>query len=167
MAAPTLADMTPPAEPHRSAEFTFQDGSRRLLHWSEREVPYPDGRLIVSRTDLGGIITHANDAFVELSGYAREELIGAPHNILRHPDMPRAAFKDLWSTQLDGRKWHGYVKNLRKDGAHYWVYATALPNVRDGKVVGYTSVRRKPSRKRIEDVLPLYRQWLQEEGGQP
>ena len=167
MAASFLADMAPPAEPHRSAEFTYQDGRRRLLHWSEREVPYPDGRLIVSRTDLDGIITHANDAFVELSGYAREELIGAQHNILRHPDMPRAAFKDLWSTLLDGRKWHGYVKNLRKDGAHYWVYATALPNVRDGKVVGYTSVRRKPSRKRIEDVLPLYRQWLLEEGGQP
>lgn len=167
MAASTLADMSPPDEPHRSAEFTYQDGKRRLLHWSEREVPYPDGRLIVSRTDLDGIITHANDAFVELSGYVREELIGAPHNILRHPDMPRAAFKDLWSTLLDGRKWHGYVKNLRKDGAHYWVYATALPNVRDGKVVGYTSVRRKPSRKRIEDVLPLYRQWLLEEGGQP
>ena len=167
MAASFLADMAPPAEPHRSAEFTYQDGRRRLLHWSEREVPYPDGRLIVSRTNLDGIITHANDAFVELSGYVREELIGAPHNILRHPDMPRAAFKDLWSTLLDGRKWHGYVKNLRKDGAHYWVYATALPNVRDCKVVGYTSVRRKPSRKRIEDVLPLYRQWLLEEGGQP
>ena len=109
MAASFLADMAPPAEPHRSAEFTYQDGRRRLLHWSEREVPYPDGRLIVSRTNLDGIITHANDAFVELSGYVREELIGAPHNILRHPDMPRAAFKDLWSTLLDGRKWHGYV----------------------------------------------------------
>ena len=158
-----LPDMTPPAEEHRSARFTFSDGTQRLLHWSDREVPYPDGRLIVSRTDLDGIITHANDAFVELSGYTREELIGAPHHILRHPDMPRAAFKDLWSTLQEGRKWHGYVKNLRKDGAHYWVYATALPNIRDGKVVGYSSVRRKPSRKRTEDLLPVYRQWLQQE----
>ena len=158
MAASFLADMAPPAEPHRSAEFTYQDGRRRLLHWSEREVPYPDGRLIVSRTNLDGIITHANDAFVELSGYVREELIGAPHNILRHPDMPRAAFKDLWSTLLDGRKWHGYVKNLRKDGGHYWVYATVVPNVRDGKIVGFTSVRREPSREKVAAAEAQYQE---------
>lgn len=158
-----LRDMTPPAEPHRSANATYQDGSSRTLHWSEREVPFPDGRLIVSRTGLDGVITHANEAFVELSGYSREELIGAPHHILRHPDMPRAAFKDLWDTLEAGRKWHGYVKNLRKDGACYWVYATALPNVRNGQVVGYTSVRRKPSRARIEELVPLYRQWLRQE----
>lgn len=158
-----LPDMSPPAEPHRSAIATYQDGSSRALHWSEREVPFPDGRLIVSRTGLDGVITHANEAFVELSGYTREELIGAPHHILRHPDMPRAAFKDLWDTLRAGRKWHGYVKNLRKDGACYWVYATALPNVRDGQVVGYTSVRRKPSRARIGELVPLYRQWLRQE----
>lgn len=160
---PALRDMTPPAEPHHSAIATYQDGSSRALHWSEREVPFPDGRLIVSRTGLDGVITHANEAFVELSGYSREELIGAPHHILRHPDMPKAAFKDLWDTLKAGRKWHGYVKNLRKDGACYWVYATALPNVRNGQVVGYTSVRRKPSRARIEELVPLYRQWLRQE----
>lgn len=160
-----LTDMAVPDEPHRSATLTLEDGSRRTVHWCEREVPYPDGRLIVSRTDLDGVITHANDAFVELSGYAREELIGAPHSILRHPDMPRAAFKDLWDTLQAGRKWNGYVKNLRRDGACYWVYATALPNVRDGKVVGYSSVRRKPSRRRIDALLPLYRQWLEAEAG--
>jgi len=161
-----LSDMAPPAEPHQSTRLVFADGSSRLVYWTEREVPYPDGRLIVSRTDLDGVITHANDAFVELSGYSREELIGAPHCILRHPDMPRAAFKDLWDTLKAGRKWHGYVKNLRKDGAHYWVYATALPNIRDGKVVGYSSVRRKPSRSRIEALLPTYRQWLEQERAQ-
>ena len=158
-----LEDMDIPQEAHHSQRMSYQDGSQRLVHWSEREIPYPDGRLIVSRTDLAGVITHANAAFVELSGYSREELIGAPHHILRHPDMPKVAFKGLWDTLLAREKWHGYVKNLRKDGAHYWVYATAIPNIRGGQVVGYTSVRRKPSRKRIEELIPLYRQWLEEE----
>lgn len=160
---PALDDMSVPKEAHRSQQVRYQDGSTRMVHWSEREVPFPDGRLIVSRTDLDGIITHANAAFVELSGYTREELIDAPHHILRHPDMPKIAFKGLWDTLLSGQKWHGYVKNLRKDGAHYWVYATAIPNIRNGQVVGYTSVRRKPSRKRIEELIPVYRQWLEEE----
>ena len=162
MAASFLADMAPPAEPHRSAEFTYQDGRRRLLHWSEREVPYPDGRLIVSRTDLSGLLTHVNDAFVEMSGYTEAELLGAPHHILRHPDMPPAAFADLWATVSAGRKWHGYVKNLRKDGTYYWVYATAVPNVRNGAICGYTSVRRKPSRAKIAEVSALYAQMLKQ-----
>jgi len=161
-----LPDMLPPAAPHRSTVHVCHDGSRRTVYWTDEEVPYPDGRLIVSRTDLDGTITHANDAFVELSGYSREELIGAPHGILRHPEMPRAAFADLWATLKAGRKWHGYVRNLRKDGASYWVYATALPNVREGRVFGYTSVRRKPSRRRIEELLPLYRQWLEQEAAE-
>jgi len=99
----------------------------------------------VSRTDVNGVITQANKSFIEMSGFEEAELIGAPHYILRHPDMPPAACKDLWDTVAAGNKWHGYVKNLRKDGAFYWVYATVIPNVRQGKVVGYTSVRRKPS----------------------
>ncbi len=159
----SLQDMIAPREAHRSVPLSYNDGTTRMVHWTEREVPFPDGRLIVSRTDLDGIITHANAAFVEISGYGRDELIGAPHHILRHPDMPKVAFKGLWDTLLSGQKWHGYVKNLRKDGAHYWVYATAIPNVRAGRVVGYTSVRRKPSRKRIEELIPVYRQWLEEE----
>jgi PAS domain S-box-containing protein len=91
-----------------------------------------------------------------MSGYTRDELIGAPHYILRHPDMPAAAFKDLWDTLTTGNRWHGYVKNLRKDGGYYWVYATVIPNVRNGRVVGYTSVRRKPSRQRVEECKRLY-----------
>ncbi|MCD9027066.1 PAS domain-containing protein [Luteimonas sp. BDR2-5] len=163
-----LPDMEMPTAPHRSMRMRYHDGSERLVYWTEREVPYPDGRLIVSRTDLDGVLTHANAAFVEISGYPREMLIGAPHSILRHPDMPREAFRQLWETVQAGGKWHGYVKNLRRDGAYYWVYATALPNIRDGRVVGYTSVRRKPSRARIEAVLPLYRQWLDAEAaGRP
>lgn len=159
-----MPDMAAPATDQAQAgTLTYFDGQCRQVHWDAREAPYPDGRLIVSRTDLDGRITHANAAFVEMSGYTREELIGVPHSVLRHPDMPRAAFAQLWQTVQAGEKWHGYVKNLRKDGSFYWVYATVIPNVRDGRVVGYTSVRRKPSRKRIEALLPLYRQWREAE----
>ena len=162
MAMPT---MQPPAEPARQCEYKYFDGATRTLYVTEKEFPYPEGRLIISRTDLNGIITHANEAFVELSGWNREDLIGQPHAILRHPDMPAAAFKNLWDTLKAGKKWFGYVKNLRKDGGHYWVYATAVPNVRNGQVVGYTSVRREPSRKKIEEMTALYKKMLAEEKG--
>ena len=162
MAMPT---MQPPAEPARQCEYKYFDGATRTLYATEKEFPYPEGRLIISRTDLNGIITHANEAFVELSGWNREDLIGQPHAILRHPDMPAAAFKDLWDTLKAGKKWFGYVKNLRKDGGHYWVYATAVPNVRNGQGVGYTSVRREPSRKKIEEMTALYKKMLAEEKG--
>lgn len=160
----TLCDMTEPAAPSSCHDLRYCDGSQRKVYTTDIEVMFPLGRLIVSRTDLAGIITHANDAFVELSGYAREDLIGQPHAILRHPDMPRAAFKDLWTTVAAGKKWHGYVKNLCKDGSHYWVYATAVPNVRGGKIVGYTSVRRQPSRAKIAEITATYKEWLAKEG---
>jgi aerotaxis receptor len=159
--------MALPSTPAQEAKLTYTDGSTRTVYTTDVEVPFPAGRLIVSRTDLEGIITHANDAFVEMSGYLREELIGAPHHILRHPSMPKIAFKGLWDDLAARKKWHGYVKNLRKDGAFYWVYATAVPNVRNGVVVGYTSVRRKPSRTRIAELEPVYKQWLDEEGAAP
>jgi len=141
---------------YQEADLSFHDGSTRHVLYSDHEVPYPDGRLIVSRTDTKGIITHTNHSFVEMSGFSEQELIGYPHHILRHPEMPPAAFKDLWDTVGSGKKWQGYVKNLRKDGAYYWVYATVIPNVRNGEVVGYTSVRRKPSRKRVDECIELY-----------
>ena len=158
-----LPDMTRPVADAIESRLTYSNGDSRTVFASNVEVPFPEGRLIVSRTDLEGILTHANDAFVELSGWERDDLIGKPHHILRHPDMPKAAFKDLWDTVEAGKKWHGYVKNLRKDGSHYWVYATAVPNIRQGKIAGYTSVRRKPSRTRIEALIPVYRQWLAQE----
>ena len=158
-----LSDMARPLEPASETRLTYSDGTERTVFATEVEKPFPEGRLIVSRTDLSGVITHANDAFVEMSGYAREELIGAPHHILRHPDMPKIAFKGLWDDIAAGKKWHGYVKNLRKDGAFYWVYATAVPNIRNGVIVGYTSVRRKPSRTRINELVPVYAQWLADE----
>jgi PAS domain S-box-containing protein len=133
----------------------FGNMTRRILY-TEIEMPYPDGKLIVSTTDPSGIITHVNQSFVEMSGYTEDELINTPHSILRHPDMPPAAFKDLWDTIQKGNKWQGFVKNLRKDGGYYWVKATVIPNVRNGKVMGYTSVRRKPSRTKVEECIKLY-----------
>jgi aerotaxis receptor len=141
---------------YRQETLTYFDGTSRTVLITDVEVPFPDGKLIVSRTDTAGTITHVNQSFVDMSGYTEEELIGAPHSILRHPDMPPAAFKDLWDTIQRKEKWHGYVKNLRKDGAYYWVHAIAIPNVRNGEIVGYTSVRRKPSRKKVEECIKLY-----------
>jgi aerotaxis receptor len=128
----------------------------RKIYYTEIETPYPDGKLIVSTTDKVGIITHVNQSFIEMSGYTEEELINAPHSILRHPDMPAVAFKGLWDTVDKGEKWQGIVKNLRKDGGYYWVKATVIPNIRNGQVVGYTSVRRKPSRTRVNECIALY-----------
>ncbi len=134
----------------------YADLTKRKVFVTDHETPFPDGRLIVSTTDPDGIITHVNSSFVEMSGYSEEELLGKPHYILRHPDMPAAAFKDLWDTIRKGEKWHGYVKNLRKDGGYYWVMATVIPNVRNGKITGYTSVRRKPARRKVEECIRLY-----------
>ncbi len=136
---------------------TYQDDTARTVYVVDEEVPFPEGKLIVSRTDPNGVITHVNKAFVEMSGFEEEELLGQPHHILRHPDMPRVAFQGLWDTLASGQKWNGYVKNLRKDGRYYWVYATVVPNIRGGNLVGYSSVRRKPSRKKIDEAAALYK----------
>jgi aerotaxis receptor len=149
--------------PCEKMQLTYQDGTERQVLFNEEEVPFPEGRLIVSRTDLKGLITHCNQSFVDMSGYSEDELIGEPHHILRHPDMPAAAFGDLWQTIEGGKKWHGYVKNLRKDGRYYWVYATVIPNIRHEEIVGYTSVRRKPSRSRVEECVALYAEMKQAE----
>jgi aerotaxis receptor len=148
---------------YREYTLTHYDGVTRKVLVTDEEVPFPEGRLIVSRTAPDGVITHVNQSFVEMSGYTEDELIGQPHFILRHPDMPAVAFKGLWDTIRQGEKWHGYVKNLRKDGAYYWVYATVIPNVRGGEIVGYTSVRRKPSRTHVNRCIDLYAKLLAEE----
>jgi len=156
----TEADVIGAGEPHT---LIFHDGSTRQVLVTDVETPFPTGELIVSRTDPGGTITMANQAFVLMSGYTIDELMGQPHHILRHPHMPKAAFKDLWDTVEAGKKWNGYVKNLRKDGGFYWVYATIVPNVRNGTITGYTSVRREPSRRKVEESQALYRKLLAEE----
>ena len=141
---------------YREYRLTYHDGSSRRLLVTDIEASYPDGRLIVSRTNPAGIITEVNQSFMDMSGYSQEELIGQPHHILRHPDMPSVAFKDLWDTVQRGKKWHGYVKNLRKDGGYYWVMATVIPNIRDGRITGCTSVRRKPARRKVEECIRTY-----------
>ena len=105
------------------------------------ETIVPEDELIVSRTDLNGNITYANDAFVEISGFARDELIGKQHNIVRHPDMPTVIFSDLWETIKKEKKWNGNVKNIRKDNGYYWVNATISGVYKDGKLVEYKSIR--------------------------
>jgi aerotaxis receptor len=133
----------------------YKVGPRKIFY-TQVQTPFPEGKLIVSTTDQEGNITHVNHAFIEMSGYTKEELIGKPHSILRHPDMPPVAFKDLWDTVKKGEKWQGIVKNLRKDGGYYWVKATVIPNIRNGQVVGYTSVRRKPSLIVVDECIKLY-----------
>ena len=144
----------PTCTPH---VLTYTDGTQRQVYVTGIETPYPHGKLIVSRTDTQGIITQCNPSFVDMSGYTAAELISQPHCILRHPDMPAAAFRELWDTVQAGRQWDGHVKNLRKDGGHYWVYATVVPNIREGRIVGYTSVRREPSRDKVAAAEARYR----------
>ncbi len=105
------------------------------------ETEVPQNELIISRTDLNGIITYANETFAKISGYTVEELIGKPHNIIRHPDMPKSVFKNLWETIQADKIWKGYVKNLRKDKGYYWVYTEISGIYKDGKKIGYKSMR--------------------------
>jgi len=142
----------------------YFDGTSRRLLVTDVETRFPTGELIVSQTDVAGNITMCNEAFVHMSGWSREQLMGAPHSILRHPDMPKAAFGDLWTTVDQGTRWSGYVKNLRRDGGFYWVYATVIPKIVDGAVVGHTSVRREPSRDKVEELAAVYVTMLAEEG---
>ncbi|MFG6413298.1 methyl-accepting chemotaxis protein [Roseateles sp. DC23W] len=123
---------------------------------TQREIPFPAGRALVSTTDLKGRILHANAVFVDVSGYALDELLGQPHNILRHPDMPQEAFRDLWDTIATGRPWSGLVKNRCKNGDHYWVYANVTPLLDGGRPVAYLSVRTQPTRAQVEQAETLY-----------
>lgn len=116
----------------------------------------PVGDYLVSTTDLKGVITSANDAFIRMSGYSREELLGSPHSIIRHPDMPPEAFKNLWDTIQGGKSWHGIVKNRSKNGGFYWVDANVTPVREQGRTVGYMSVRSKPSEAQIKEAEELY-----------
>ena len=105
------------------------------------ETIVPKDELIISRTNLSGIITYANDMFSKISGYENDELIGKSHNWVRHPDMPKAVFKELWTQLESTSKWSGYVKNLRKDSGYYWVFAEISGVYKDGKLVEYKSIR--------------------------
>jgi len=125
---------------------------------TNQEIDYPDGLVFVTKTDTKGNIIYSNDSFVEVSGYSRSELIGRNHNIVRHPDMPKWAFADLWKTIQDGHPWRGIVKNRTKNGDYYWVRATVSPVIVDHKLVGYISLRRKPTKQEVANVESFYRQ---------
>ncbi|MDR2093148.1 MAG: methyl-accepting chemotaxis protein [Azoarcus sp.] len=129
---------------------------KKNLPVSQREVPLPAGRYIVSRTDLKGAITYVNDTFVDLSGFSREELIGHNHNIVRHPDMPPQAFAQLWEAVKSGVPWRGMVKNRCKNGDHYWVKALIVPVKKGEQTTGYMSVRIPPTRQEIQEAETLY-----------
>ncbi len=119
------------------------------------EVLYDDLYLL-SETDEKGIITYASRSFCKVAGYTNEELIGQPHNIVRHPDMPRAAFKELWDDVSTKGYWTGIVKNAVKNGGYYWVYATVLKSVDKSGKISYVSIRTKPSREEIQKAQELY-----------
>ena len=116
-----------------------------------------DSETIVSKTDLNGNITYVNQDFINISGFSEAELIGAPQNIVRHPDMPVEAFADFWSTLRSGKAWTGLVKNRCKNGDHYWVTANAAPMIENHKVVGYASIRMKPTREQVQAAESAYR----------
>ncbi|MDZ7863035.1 methyl-accepting chemotaxis protein [Acidovorax sp.] len=129
---------------------------RLNLPTTGQEYAVPKGQTLVSATDTQGRITHCNAAFVAVSGYTRDELVGQPHNMIRHPDMPEEAFRDMWATIASGRPWSAPVKNRRKNGDHYWVMANATPLMQDGRPVGYMSVRTEATRAQIAAAEQLY-----------
>ncbi|MEW6550768.1 MAG: PAS domain-containing protein [Campylobacterota bacterium] len=128
-----------------------------------KEIILDDYAFLVSETDEKGIINFANDDFCKIAGYELEELMRKNHNIVRHQDMPKAAFKDLWDTVKQGKVWDGYVKNKCKNGDYYWVYATVFPFKTCDGSNGYLSCRRKASREEIEAHEKLYKQMKSEE----
>ncbi|WP_297443006.1 PAS domain-containing protein [Sulfurimonas sp.] len=121
-----------------------------------------DQNIIISQTDTKGVITYANRSFCKVSGYTNDELIGKPHNILRHPDMPKEVFKKMWETIQSGQAWNGLVKNLRKDGLFYWVDTEILP-IRDthNEITGYIAARKPASRKDIQENEEIYSNMLE------
>ncbi|GHC88658.1 aerotaxis sensor receptor [Pseudorhodoferax aquiterrae] len=129
---------------------------RSNLPVTQKEYIFPDDATLLSTTDLQSYVTYANAAFVQASGFDQDELIGQPHNLVRHPDMPPQAFGDLWATLKSGRSWSALVKNRRKDGDHYWVRANVTPVVRNGQTTGYMSVRTKPGREEVAQAEALY-----------
>ncbi|MDP1900191.1 MAG: methyl-accepting chemotaxis protein [Rubrivivax sp.] len=135
---------------------------RTNLPVTQREHAFPPGQLLVSVTDLKGRIVYCNPAFVATSGYSREELLGQPHNLIRHPDMPAEAFRDLWATVEAGRPWQGVVKNRSKSGDHYWVVANVTPMMSGERAGGYLSVRSAPTREQVAAAEALYAQMRQE-----
>jgi PAS domain S-box-containing protein len=124
---------------------------------TQHNIDYAESQVFVTKTDTRGIITYANDSFVEISGYTREELLGKSHNLVRHPDMPEWVFRSLWDTVKSNYPWRGIVKNRAKNGDHYWVRATVAPITDRGTLIGYISLRKKPTNAEISEAEALYK----------
>jgi aerotaxis receptor len=129
---------------------------KKNLPITNNEVPYPEGEEIISTTSLKGIITSFNDTFQKISGFESEELLNKNHNVIRHPEMPPAAFDDLWKSMKSNHHWMGIIKNRVKNGDHYWVDGYVSPVIENGDVIGYESVRTKPTRERVERAERVY-----------
>lgn len=128
------------------------------------ELTFRDDEFIVSKTDLNGKITYGNDLFIKISGYSEEELLGAPHHILRNPEMPELIFKLLWETIKSGEEIFAYVVNKTKQNNYYWVFAHVTPSTdNDGRIIGFHSVRRKPTNQALNVIKPLYSELLRAE----
>jgi PAS domain S-box-containing protein len=139
----------------------FVEPNMRHPSPTNREVMFDDDTIIVSKTDTKGKITYCNEIFMEVSGYEEEELLDRPHSILRHPDMPKAIFKLLWDSIQSKNEINAYVKNLCKDGSHYWVFANVTPSYNaKNEVIGYFSVRRKPRKEAMQIIQPIYEELL-------
>ncbi len=126
------------------------------------EIILREDDLIVSKTDAVGLLTYCNPIFIEFSGYTEKELLGKQHNIIRHPDMPRAVFALLWQTIKGGDEFMGYLKNMSHDGSFYWVFATVTPSYKTNskEIIGFFSVRRKPDKAKLQIIEPLYKEML-------
>lgn len=128
---------------------------------TQHEVVMPEGSMIVSKTDDKGRIQFVNEDFIDISGFVKEELIGQPHNLIRHQDMPPEAFEDMWRDLKAGLPWSGYVKNRVKNGDHYWVHANAMPVVENGRTTGYISIRNKPNAAVVQVVSGIYKKFIE------
>ena len=134
----------------------------RKLVPNNKEFTFGENEFIVSKTDTKGKIIYCNEIFINMSAYEESELLGKPHNIIRHPDMPKTVFKLLWDTIQQGSEIFAYIKNLRKDGGFYWVYAQVTPTFNsEGDIIGYHSVRRSPNRESLQKVEEIYRKILE------
>jgi len=130
----------------------------------DEEIKF-DGGVMITETDTAGIITYANKKFREMTGYSKEELIGSPHSINRHPDMPKEAFRGMWETIKNGEYWEGYVKNMRKDGKYYLVVVWIKPKFDDeGNIIGYIAGRKIPDPQKMQQALKLYKEMKAKEG---
>ena len=129
---------------------------------TQHEFQIGEGQTLVSTTDLKSRIQYCNPSFIEVSGYEREELIGQPHNMIRHPDMPEEAFRDMWDTIARGKPWSAAVKNRRKDGTYYWVQANVTPLMQGDQPTGYMSVRTEPTREQVAEAEALYQRMREE-----